>query len=408
MSKSSPLLMKGENGLKKALGLLSNPIFDIVHSPPGFYLIIGIAFLLCFMFSGIVFGFVPLENVMIENGVHSNLCEDDTDNLSPTPSPTPNPTTSPAPTPSPSEACSAQLLKLYTMYTIATTLLNLLSLPSGFVVDHLGPRPSLLISLLLICSSFCIFALGGYTFAYTLMGCSGILVYMGLFYLADYNESKRGLVIGLIAGGFNSSAVTFLILEPMEAWGLSLEESFFIFAMVSAVMIVVVFLLFPRSNGKWEQKTETQRPLSIQVEGEVEVLKDVSLDEEETKKEGESKDPPLAHLTFLQQLLTLDNVLLVISLAFSNLFVLFYQSTIDQQLASMAPNKPSLTDAYTSLFFLLLPIVTAVGIVLTSGALTYSSVAAMAVGRVFLAIASFIILVPIVKVCYREFYFIFL
>ena len=391
---------EGSNGLKKALGLLSYPVFDIVRSPIGFYFIVGIAFLLCFLFSGIVFGFVPLENVMIDNGIHSNLCEDTTNDFSPSPSP--------SPTPSPSDACSAQLLKLYMMYTIATTLLNLLSLPSGFVVDHLGSRPSAILSLMCLCLSFCIFALGGYTFGYTLMGCSGVLMYMSLFYLADFNESKRGLVIGLIAGGFNSSAVTFLILEPMEWLGLNLAESFFIFAGMSVVMLVIVFLFFPRSQGKWEKKGESQQRLGDDFPSSVSIQEeDVSqgITEETETKERKQINPPLAHLTFPQQLLTIDNVLLVFSLAFSNLFVLFYQSTIDQQLDSMNPDKPSLASSYTSLFFLLLPIITAVGIVVTSGALTYSSVAAMTVGRVLLAISSFVILIPFIKVSSPFFFF---
>mmetsp|Transcript_1544 Transcript_1544/g.2381 ORF Transcript_1544/g.2381 Transcript_1544/m.2381 type:complete len:234 (-) Transcript_1544:27-728(-) len=116
------------------------------------------------------------------------------------------------------------------------------------------------------------------------------------------------------------------------------------------------------------------------------------------KEEEAPLPPPLAYLPLTKQLKTLENFFLVLSLSLSNLFVMFYISTIDQQLDSMNPSDLDKNEFYTSLFFYMLPVITLVGILAVGPLLDRGGVVVgMGVGRVCLLITSIILLVPVVE-----------
>jgi MFS family permease len=114
--------------------------------------------------------------------------------------------------------CHAQLLKLNWMFSVASTLTNVASLPIGIFLDYLGSRWTILTGTFLFSCGTMLFGLSSaewpmYTIAYGLIGVGGPFIYIGCLNLSLAFPKKSGLIMAGLTGCFDASSLIFFLFQ---------------------------------------------------------------------------------------------------------------------------------------------------------------------------------------------------
>lgn len=153
------------------------------------------AVLWCLLSAGPIFGFAALKPILIDQGVYQDMC-DKNDNAVP---------------------CSAQDLKLNTMFTIGAVATNIIALPVGWALDNYGPRVCGMIGAFLLSLGSLSFILSKsikwfdpYLGGYVTLAMGGPFVFISSFQLANTFPQYSGSILAVITGAFDSSSALFL------------------------------------------------------------------------------------------------------------------------------------------------------------------------------------------------------
>lgn len=156
------------------------------------------------LFSGIMFGWAPLQVLLEEDGVYRNLCQGQ------------------------EAPCAAQTNRLVLIYTLALVFSNFASVLNGFLVDLFGPMWSILLAGVLTSSGLVLLGLSeegsmnAFDVGYTLVGSGGYLLQLCCFpavFLLP--PCHRGLVMSVLTCLFNASPCVFLVMYRLYTAGLS-------------------------------------------------------------------------------------------------------------------------------------------------------------------------------------------
>lgn len=197
----------------------------------------------CVLASGIVCGFAALKPVLIAEGVYHSLCPPDWPGKSKIP-------------------CPAQDMRLNFFFITASVTLNVSTVLAGYVLDNHGRRACYLLSaLVLFLGSACMslsFHVGetlffdGYVAGNLLLGLGGTFLFVSSYQLSNAFPRHAGLVVALVTGAFDASAVVFLF------YRLAYESShqrfkpatfFLLFAVVVPLAIALAeFALMPAAG----------------------------------------------------------------------------------------------------------------------------------------------------------------
>ncbi len=312
---------------------------------------------------------------MLTEGAYSDLCADGDDEES-------------------VGYCARQLLQLYLMFTVATSATNLTSLPVGWMMDKIGSRASHLLGCAAAAVGCLLFAFGAYIVGFVIIGVSGMMIFLSQFYLSRHTfDQWRGLIYAVITGCFNASTSTFLILEPLSNAGFQLKAIFLGFSCAALVFGILSYFTYPEDR-RTPQKADIQFSSVESKLSSSETLSSSSF----SLAHSASSSSPFSHLTAIQQITTVEAILLDIYLSWSSLFLVYYFSTIGNQLAAISDNT-SKVDLYTNIFFYFVPIGAILGIPLTGHFLDRIGVTtSFIVTRVIFLVVEIILLIPNLEV----------
>lgn len=143
-----------------------NPDMRKISKPskPKAYAMIFFGVFICSTMSGVIFGDAALRPVLISSGVYSDRCKPNED------------------------TCDAQLLRLVLLFTVASTMNSVSSLPGGMFLDKFGPRKTGIMGSILFIIGCLFFALSspsfdGYFAGYIFIAISGQPMYVSVIFI---------------------------------------------------------------------------------------------------------------------------------------------------------------------------------------------------------------------------------
>lgn len=176
--------------------------------------------------------------------------------------------------------CDEQLAKLNNMYTISVSILNFMTLPTGFLVAVMGPlftsalgSGAMLLSVLLLAFSSSSFQ--AWNWAYMGMAAAGPLVIFPVLSLPARFGSHQGLLFSLIVGATDGSSIVFYVIQLLYFYtGLSYIEIFLIYATFPLMLFFGSFWLYPFTIPFSTKKKAARAVTDGSAEGETQPLVD--------------------------------------------------------------------------------------------------------------------------------------
>lgn len=296
--------------------------------------------------------------------------------------------------------CDEQLAKLNNMYTISVSILNFMTLPTGFLVAGMGPLfTSAVGSGAMFCAvvllAFSSSSFQAWNWAYMGMAAAGPLVIFPVLSLPARFGSHQGLLFSLIVGATDGSSVVFYLIQLLYFFtGLSYVEIFLIYATFPLALFVGSFWLYPfaipylaKRNGREQSESDgetqvlindtdrvqthsqlspepsrpTERLLSV-CEPDTEVATEEPELEDNCENGGgvermeKWKEPWLGQLTVKEMLFSLPYLLLAIWFSVYTTNNYFYIENVNNLLNWVTDGDSQQTAIGTAVFSVLLPI----------------------------------------------------
>jgi len=188
----------------------------------------------CWLASGIVFGFAALKPVLVNEGVFGERCPSDWN-------------------PEPDDGgefdipCPEQDLRLNLFFVVGSITTNVSSLVAGAMLDRFGRRVCwmlaslyLAVGLILMGNAFAIPEFDGYLAGNIFLGLGGTFIFVPTFQLSNAFPRYAGLVVALITGAFDASAAVFLFYRlAYEASGKRFTPTHFFFGYLAVPLLIV-------------------------------------------------------------------------------------------------------------------------------------------------------------------------
>ncbi|CCE63971.1 hypothetical protein TPHA_0G01340 [Tetrapisispora phaffii CBS 4417] len=199
----------------------------------------------CLLSAGIIFGFAAFKQVLINEGVYSESCQTNETRYSEVQTIIP---------------CTAQDLKLNTMFTVSAAITNVLALPVGWVLDIYGPKVSGIIGSSIIYFGAFNFIMAEsligeyydpYLIGFLMLAVGGPFVFISSFHLSNIFPARGGMIMALITGSFDSSSALFLIYKVIYEKSdnkLSLQRFFSYYLIVPTFIIVAQIFIMPKHS----------------------------------------------------------------------------------------------------------------------------------------------------------------
>eukprot|EP00927_Polykrikos_kofoidii_P030246 TRINITY_DN26058_c0_g1_i1.p1 TRINITY_DN26058_c0_g1~~TRINITY_DN26058_c0_g1_i1.p1 ORF type:complete len:478 (+),score=45.57 TRINITY_DN26058_c0_g1_i1:93-1526(+) len=185
--------------------------------------------------SGLVFGFSALNHALVTHGAFSDKCSGDEN--------------------AHGVACDDQTKALNTMFVASISMLNIASLPTGILIDLLGPRYSGAFFSLFLAASCAIFANGtegrvghlAYFGGFAMMALAGPGVFLSCCSFANLFPKKAGVVMAALVGCFDASSAVFAIFAAVVGYGFSLPNVFLSYTIFPILIAVTSLALWPKT-----------------------------------------------------------------------------------------------------------------------------------------------------------------
>ena len=264
---------------------------------------------------GNVFGFTPLKQVFLDEGVYKELCF------------------------GASLPCEEQLVKLDGMFTLAGSLFSVWLLPSGLCLRFLGPRVCFLAGFTFVFAGSVVFTGAPpeyYTMAYVMIGSGNPLLYISAFNFCKLYPASSNLLLSIFIGCFGFSSVVFSIFSEIHfRYGLSSKEIFFGFSTIPLLLALVGMIIIPPD------------PYHIQYQKKLDAMGDDGelVDERTPLRKGDPEavvsirsddEVPLKEQSIPRQLKSAPFVAQVIFFCWGMLHQNFYMGTLGDQIFMFA------------------------------------------------------------------------
>jgi MFS family permease len=285
------------------------------------------------LFSGVIFGWAPLELILLREGQYSELCSASED-----------------------LPCPSQMNRLNIIFTLAQFFLSFASLPIGFFMDHAPKTLHFSIAGLLEISGLVLFGLSDsktndwFPVAYSLMALGGSMTMLGSFPASFLLPRHQA---GILAAGsclFDASSIVFFIFHRLDLSGLAMftrQNLFFSLACIAAAnygALALCWMKLERRN--WKKVLDNERLQDWEQESDDEEFQPAS------NPHGDRVERlGMHHRSVPQQLCTFDFLL---ALTFASVHMVrcnFFIMTVDSFLFFLGD-----TDAvYANIFSLVMP-----------------------------------------------------
>lgn len=197
--------------------------------------VVGSAALGCLANAGLAFGFSALLPVLIAEGAfHDNCGKGEPINAD--------------------GACRSQTLALTSMFTIATSLLNVASFPLGFLLDTAGPRFTASLCAVLVGVGCFLFGCGGlgyighlyYNAGFMLLAIAGPAVFNCTLSFGNLFPGREGLITASLVGCFDASSAIFVVLVALMEIGVPFRTTFMSYTAIPLLIALASATLWPR------------------------------------------------------------------------------------------------------------------------------------------------------------------
>ncbi|KAK8859035.1 amino acid transporter [Apiospora arundinis] len=206
------------------------------------------AVIACCFASGIVFGFASLKPVLIAEGVYSELCYPNEQQLA-------GGVTKRGIKDEDAVPCPEQDLRLNLFFIAASITCNMSSLLAGAVLDRYGRRCCytasaifMAIGCILMGYAFKIPEFDGYLVGNIFLALGGTFLFVPTYQLANAFPKYSGLIVAVITGAFDASAAIFLFYRlAWEASDGAFEPSqfFFLYLIVPVGVLIGEYTIMP-------------------------------------------------------------------------------------------------------------------------------------------------------------------
>ncbi|EOD27373.1 hypothetical protein EMIHUDRAFT_235992 [Emiliania huxleyi CCMP1516] len=294
-------------------------------------LIVVVSAVLCCLFNaGLAFGFSALLPVLIDSGAFHDVCSSSSAG---------------------GATCPEQLAALTGMFTLATSLLNVFALPSGALLDCLGPKRTA--GCLLLCSAAgcMLFAQGGdgsqghiaFYGGFLLFAISGPSMFNCTLSFSNFFPKRKGLICACLVGCFDASSSIFVGLASFISGGATIRTVFQSYAACPAIFALLALSLWPAApvSAPFEAVASTDAPIGSD----------------------------LSRRGVRAQMLTLEFVLLTLTVCVTMICINFFIAT---SLSQMTEANPDAAIQLTKAFSIILP----------CGAIVYTPVIGSLVDRI--------------------------
>ncbi|KCV68115.1 hypothetical protein H696_05371 [Fonticula alba] len=355
--------------------------------------LILVSTVMCCLTTGIVFGFAALKSMLIADGVYHDLCEvaDTSSALSSASSfagsllgqlpPMPSMTTagglimksllplvsgsagsSASSSLDGSGPCTAQILRIDLMFTIASFGTNGISPIVGFILDRYGPRLSLMISSVCIAVALVLFSASSsnpafdmYHFSSFLLAVGGTFATIPLMGICNAFPKRSGLIISCFSGAFDISALIFLIFQLLyQHANVAISDLFLGYLIVPAIMVVFYGTQMPDSTFKASQlPPDTLKSLEAELESDDH---DSSpLPEPKPAAPVNNADSAMHNMTAFQQIFSLRFLFLALFTCIYFFRLNFFIQTVEDHVRELGYSETD-TVFITQVFSIMLPL----------------------------------------------------
>jgi len=179
-----------------------------------------------FLLSGLVFGWQPIQLLLMREGVYEDLCDEGV------------------------MGCPAQLRKLSEIFTLASFLVSLIALPAGLFLDRFGPRPTVALSGVLIIGGLVLFGISDsqldmFSLGYALMGVGGVLTQFAAFPVSFLIPAYQSLILAGINCCFDASCLVFQVFLSLHEWtGLPRRVMFLSYSVIAFAILAPIIVLW--------------------------------------------------------------------------------------------------------------------------------------------------------------------
>ena len=332
---------------------------------------------------GSVFGFTPLKQIFLDEGVFADVCS------------------------GPSVPCEAQLVQLDRLFTLAGSLFSVWLLPAGLCLRFLGPRVCFGSGFTLVfvgCLLFAFAPFDYYTAAYVLLGSGNPLIYIAAFNFAKLYPNSSNLLLSIFIGCFGFSSVVFYVFNEIHfRLGMSSQHLFLVFSAAPVLLFSIGMAILP----PWPYHVQYQKKLLRKVHNssidERTPLRKVGVENALLEEPAsEDQEVPLKEQSIPRQLVSAPFIGQSIFFCWGMLHQNFYLASLGDQIFMFA-NHDASQEALATLilqdFSMLYPLgcllsILPVGVIVRNFSVSTSLFAYCVTNLVFSALA----LVPVVPV----------
>jgi len=278
------------------------------------FVVVATAISACVLNAGVAFGFSALLPALVHHGAFGDLCGSAHRH---------------------GYACPDQTTALTGMFTLTTSALNLAAMPSGYIIDLLGPKTTATIALFVQSLGVALFAFGGdgvaghalYFVGFLILGVAGPIVMNSVFSFANLFPGREGFITASMVGAFDAASSVFVVLAALMDRGLAFKDVTLSYSAVPMLMAFVALLLWPKGAVEKNFKPDIPRRKSEAV--------------------------GFHHIPVSQQIRTPEFLLAVYTCSVNMLTLNFFIAT---SLLQMQQVQPSESEALTKAFSILLPL----------------------------------------------------
>jgi LAT3 family solute carrier family 43 protein 3 len=198
----------------------------------------ALALLSVFLFSGVIFGWAPLELLLLREGQYSETCEN-------------------------GEAmpCPTQIARLQLVFTAGQFILSFASLPVGYFLDHAPKSLFYFVTAVVEVTGLCIFASSDsesfdyFVLGYSLMALGGCMTMLGAFPASFLIPKHQAGILAAISCLFDASSIVFFVFHRVElkAPNVSRQSLFLILACIGVAVytpLAVFWSILEKKNWK--------------------------------------------------------------------------------------------------------------------------------------------------------------
>ena len=342
----------------------------------------GTALLCVFLFSGIIFGWAPLKLMLQREGQYAGLCHSSMD----LDSNNSDGATTNASTVGTTTLCVKQMERYNRIFTSAQFFLSFASLPVGFFLDHASKVTHYLVAAVLEITGLVLVATADYSdphltaddlptldsflIGYTLLALAGGMAMMGAFPASFLLPTYQGGLLAAVSCLFDASSVIFAVFCQAHAanpilW--SRQHLLLAYAVVAAIVFGTLAACWAKLEhhhwrvvvDKEKEAAQNSNGVNSQADyGAIDGSNDISSDQDTT----ENTDAVDTHArriqslglhdwTLLQQLCTLDFVVVLVFASVHMLRCNFYIEAVNEILIDVAgPTQEQAAVWYAEVF----------------------------------------------------------